>query len=64
MASIRVYRIGRMPNPWEFPSWSKANPDGTFANRFDDPDGIYRVLYASSSRLGCFLETLADIARI
>ena len=27
--------------------------------RFDDPDAEYRVLYASSQRLGCFLETLA-----
>jgi hypothetical protein len=36
-----------------------ASPDGTFGNRFDDPDGTYRVLYASSQRLGCFLETLA-----
>ena len=32
---------------------------GTFGNRFDDPDGTYRVLYASSQRLGCYLETLA-----
>jgi RES domain len=36
-----------------------AGPDGTFGNRFDDPEGAYRVLYASSQRLGCFLETLA-----
>ncbi len=32
---------------------------GTFGNRFDDLDATYRVLYASSQRLGCFLETLA-----
>jgi RES domain len=36
-----------------------AGPDGAFGNRFDDPEGVYRVLYASSQRLGCFLETLA-----
>ncbi len=36
-----------------------AGPDQTFGNRFDDPEGSYRVLYASSQRLGCFLETLA-----
>ena len=36
-----------------------AGPDGTFGNRFDDPEGTYRVLYASSQRLGCYLETLA-----
>jgi hypothetical protein len=41
------------------PDWASAGPDGTFGNRFDDPDATYRVLYASSQRLGCFLETLA-----
>jgi hypothetical protein len=40
------------------PDWASAGPDGTFGNRFDDPEGVYRVLYASSQRLGCFLETL------
>ena len=54
-----VYRIGRPPDPWDYPDWSQANTDRTFGNRFDDPNGEYRVLYASSSRLGCFLETLA-----
>jgi RES domain len=54
-----VHRIGRQPDPWEYPDWSRANPDGTFGNRFDDPNGEYRVLYASAVRLGCFLETLA-----
>src|SRR6185295_13858447 len=54
-----VHRIARSPDPWEYPDWSRANPDGTFGNRFDDPDGEYRVLYVSSARLVCFLETLA-----
>ncbi len=54
-----VYRIGRQPDPWQYPDWSRANADRTFGNRFDDPNGEYRVLYASSLRLGCFLETLA-----
>jgi hypothetical protein len=31
----------------------------TFGNRFDDLNGRFRVLYASSSRLGCFVETLS-----
>ena len=57
--STGVYRIGRRPDPWQYPDWSRANPDGTFGNRFDDPNGRYRVLYASFARLGCFLETLA-----
>jgi hypothetical protein len=54
-----IYRLGRRPDPWSAPDWASAGPDGTFGNRFDDPDAIYRVLYASSQRLGCFLETLA-----
>jgi hypothetical protein len=58
-ANCRIYRIGRRPDPWQYPDWSRANPDGTFGNRFDDPEGRFRVLYACSTRLGCFLETLA-----
>lgn len=54
-----IFRLGRRPDPWEPPDWSRAQPDGTFGNRFDDPDGNYRVLYASSQRVSCFVETLA-----
>ena len=54
-----LYRLGRKPDPWAAPDWASAGHDGTFGNRFDDPDATYRVLYASSQRLGCFLETLA-----
>jgi RES domain len=54
-----LYRLGRDPDPWVWPDWSYAAPDGTFGNRYDDPHGSYRVLYASSQRLGAFLETLA-----
>src|SRR5271163_4244387 len=54
-----IFRLGRRPDPWEPPDWSRAHGDGTFGNRFDDPTGYYRVLYASSQRLSCFVETLA-----
>lgn len=54
-----VFRIGRQPSPWLPPDWFWAHEDGTFGNRFDDPSGIYRVLYVSSQRLSCFIETLA-----
>ncbi len=54
-----VYRLGRRPDAWQPPDWFLAQSDGTFGNRFDDPEGYYRVLYASSQRLGCFIETLA-----
>ena len=52
-------RLGRYPDPWAWPDWSYAAPDGTFGNRYDDPEASYRVLYASSRRVGAFLETLA-----
>ena len=54
-----LYRIGRAPDPWAWPDWSRANPDGTFGNRYDDPAGEYRVVYASSERLGALVEVLA-----
>ncbi len=54
-----VYRLGRSPNAWQPPEWSLVHADGTFGNRFDDPEGYYRVLYASSQRVACFVETLA-----
>jgi hypothetical protein len=54
-----IYRLGRKADPWSAPDWASAGTDGTFGNRFDDPEGMYRVLYASSQRVGCFLETLA-----
>ena len=55
----RVYRVGRAPDPWSWPDWLFAAADGTFGNRFDDPAGAYRVLYAASDRLGAFVEVLA-----
>jgi hypothetical protein len=54
-----VYRLGRRPDAWQPPEWFLAHADGTFGNRFDDPEGYYRVLYASSQRLACFIEPLA-----
>jgi RES domain len=55
----RLHRVGRAPNPWAWPDWAYAGPDGTFGNRYDDPAGEYRVLYASGERVGAFLEVLA-----
>jgi RES domain len=54
-----LYRVARRPDAWAWPPWSYAGEDGTFGNRFDDPAGEYRVLYASSQRAGAFVETLA-----
>lgn len=54
-----LYRIARLPDPWAWPEWANVGSDGTFGNRWDDPAGVYRVLYASSSRLGALMEVLA-----
>jgi hypothetical protein len=54
-----LHRLGRRPDAWAWPDWAYAGEDGTFGNRYDDPESAYRVLYASSDRLTCFLETLA-----
>ncbi|MFQ5515819.1 MAG: RES family NAD+ phosphorylase [Myxococcota bacterium] len=54
-----LYRIARLPDPWAWPDWANMGSDGTFGNRWDDPQAVYRVLYASSSRLGALMEVLA-----
>lgn len=54
-----LYRIGRSPDPWAWPDWLRASEDRTFGNRWDDPRGEYRVLYAGSRLRGVFVEVLA-----
>jgi hypothetical protein len=54
-----LHRVGRAPDAWTWPDWAFAHDDGTFGNRYDDPLGEYRVLYAGRPRLGAFAETLA-----
>lgn len=54
-----IHRVGRLPNPFAWPDWAYAETDGTFGNRFDDPQGTYRVLYAATERVGAYVETLA-----
>lgn len=55
-----VWRIGHAPTPWRFTDWVYADRDGRFDGRWDDPDGSYRVLYASTTRFGAFVEALGD----
>ena len=54
-----LHRVGRAPDAWAWPGWAYALQDGTFGNRYDDPLGEYRVLYAGRPRLAAFAETLA-----
>jgi len=57
-----LYRLGRQPDPWASPDWSYAGPDRTFGNRYDDPEASYRVLCASSQRIGKALRKYLDVA--
>ncbi len=54
-----VHRVARGSDIWAWPDWHYATADGTFGNRWDDPNGEFRVLYASSTAFGALLETLA-----
>ncbi len=49
-----LYRLGRRPDPLALPP-----PTFTGGERFDDPLGAFRVLYAAEQRVACFVETLA-----
>src|SRR5260370_11481570 len=56
----QVFRLGRARDAWEIQAWEAADPTTcTLGNRWDDPGSVFRVLYTSSSRLGCYLECLA-----
>ncbi|MHB1446704.1 MAG: RES domain-containing protein [Acidimicrobiales bacterium] len=52
---VPVRRVGFEPDPWAWTPWEY----GSFTGRWDDPEDLYRVLYAASTPLGCFLEVLA-----
>ena len=54
-----VRRIGRLPDPWAWPPWEAQHSDNTFGNRWDDPEGVYRVVYAFSQLEGAYVEVLS-----
>ncbi len=58
-AQTMVYRIGYKPDPFAWTPWQYAD-HGTFAGRWDDPEGNFRTLYVADRLLGCLLEVLAD----
>lgn len=55
----RVMRIGRLPDPWAWPPWEAQRSDNTFGNRWDDPEGMYRVVYACTQLEGAYVEVLS-----
>src|SRR5580765_7069782 len=56
-----VRRIGRVPDPWAWPPWEAQHSDSTFGNRWDDPEGVYRVVYACSQLEGAYVEVLSRL---
>jgi hypothetical protein len=63
-----IYRLARGPgDPFAPPDWERADADGTFGNRFDDPsaeDGVlpakrFRTIYCATQRTAAFGETMA-----
>jgi hypothetical protein len=55
----RVTRIGGLPDPWAWPPSEAQHSDNTFGNRWDDPEGVYRVVYACSQLEGAYVEVLS-----
>jgi hypothetical protein len=62
-----VFRVGRGLDAFAPPPWDRANEDGTFGNRFDDPradrgvaeEDRFRVIYCASRLVGAYGETTA-----
>jgi len=38
-----LFRLGRQSDPWAWPDWAYAGPDGTFGNRYDDDAATIRL---------------------
>lgn len=51
-AGIHVVRVGRKPDPDAFVTFQHQ----TWAGRFDDPDRLWRTLYAASDEHGAWVE--------
>ena len=49
-----LYRIGRLADSLAWPEWRYCG-----GGRFDDPQRVFRTIYAAEQRLACFVELLA-----
>lgn len=56
----RTWRVGFLPQPWEWSDWRWAGADGRFNGRWDPLDhGLYRTVYTGDTLLACLVELLA-----
>lgn len=56
----RAWRVGFLPQPWEWSDWRWAGADGRFNGRWDPLDhGLYRTVYTGDTLLACLVELLA-----
>jgi RES domain len=51
-----VFRVGYAPDPWAWVPWEYA----PFTGRWDDPEALFRTIYAASSVEACYIEILAQ----
>lgn len=58
-APRRLYRVCRSSEPLALPAWEHLRT--AERGRYDDPEDVFRVLYASTSKAGAFTEALADL---
>ncbi|MFB6612569.1 RES domain-containing protein, partial [Agromyces sp. NPDC056379] len=52
--NIKLFRISHPGDAWDWVDWQ-----WTGAERFDDPEAEYRVLYTGKTLRACLLEVLA-----
>ncbi len=54
-----TYCVAHRPTPWVWSPWQYSR-NGYFHGRWDDPNGVYRVLYTGATKYACLLEVLAQ----
>lgn len=60
--SQRVWRVGYLPQPWEWADWRWAGARGRFTGRWDALEGgLYRTVYAGETLRACLIELLAPL---
>jgi hypothetical protein len=59
-----IYRIGRRPDAWRPPDWSRASADGTFGNRFMTRKANTVFFTPPARKSPVSLKPWPDIARI